>query len=169
MTKNNTGLFTFRAFAAYAVIRGLIITAKTIHKWPKMWPEQDRLIWQVIMIFQIFGPFLLLIIFSVILWRVAPRLTNKIFSNEDRFTKSTTKTITVISLVLSCIGLYLLIEAISEIVRTIITIYGFLKYPSVRTDVNIYILTTILELAVGLGLLLRSKELVTALHKQRNE
>ncbi len=169
MTKNNAGLIAFRVFTAYAVIRGLVITAKTIHKWPEMWPEQDKLLWQTIMFFQIFGPLLLLIIFSVILWRVSPRLTNKIFSNEDQFTESITKTIAIASLVLSCIGLYLLVEALAEIVRTIITIYGFLKYPSVWNDVNIYILTTILKLAVGLGLLLRSKKLVTVLHRQRNE
>ena len=169
MTKNNAGLLTFRVFAAYAVIRGLVITAKTIHKWPRMWPEQDRLLMQAILFSQLFGPLILLLIFSVILWRIAPRLINKIFTDDNQFTESTNKTIATISLVLSCIGLYLLVDAIAEIVRTIITIYGFLKYPSVRQDVNIYILTSILKFAIGFGLLLRGKELVTGLHKQRNE
>jgi hypothetical protein len=169
MTKNDAGLLTFRVFAAYALIRGFVITAKTIQKWPRMWPEQDRLLMQTIMFMQIFGPLILLLIFSVILWRIAPRLTNKIFTDDNQFTESANKAITIISLVLSCIGLYLLVDATAEIVRTIITIYGFLKYPSVRQDVNMYILTTILKLAIGFGLLLRGKELVIVVHKQRNE
>jgi hypothetical protein len=169
MINREAGLVTLRVFAAYAVIRGLVITAKTIHKWPRMWPEQNQLLTQTIIFSQIFGPLILLLIFSVILWRIAPRLTNKIFTENHHFTDSTNKTIAIISLVLSCIGLYLLVDAIAEIVRTIITIYGFLKYPSVRQDVNIYILTTILKFAIGLGLVLRGKELVTVIHKQRNE
>jgi hypothetical protein len=169
MTKNNAGLLTLRAFSVYALIRGLIITTKTVHKWPSMFPDQERLLWQTITFLQIFGPLLLLTIFSVILWIIAPRLTNIIFTGSNQSTETTNKTIAIISLVLSCIGLYFLVDAIAEIVRTIITIYGFLKYPSVRQDVNIYILTTILKLAIGFGLLLRGKELVIVLHKQRNE
>ncbi len=115
MTKNNSGLFAFWIFAVYAVIRGLIITAKTIHKWPSMFPDQERLLWQTITFLQIFGPLIFLLLFSVILWRITPRLTNKIFAFDARFTDPTNKTIAIISLILSCIGLYLLVDALAEL------------------------------------------------------
>lgn len=170
MTNRETGLITFRALAIYALIRGLEQTEFIISAWPHEWHEQERLLWHFIIYSQLFAPLLILIIFSVTLWKVAPRLVNTMFnsdqiSNQPAITLSDVKTLIFVG-----IGLYLLVDTIPDLVRTLFSIYASLSSQldsSTRTQVNILRLKTILKLVVGFWLLFGANRLSNILDKIR--
>lgn len=173
MTNRETGLLTFRALSIYALIRGLEQTEQIIIAWPRgAWPEQDRLLWQLIIYSQLFAPLLILIIFSLVFWKVAPRLINKMFTS-DQITNHPAATLSdVKSLVFAGIGLYLLVDTIPDLVQTLFSIYASLSYQldsSTRTQVSILRLKTILKIVVGFWLLFGAKGLSNSLSKIRNE
>lgn len=172
MTNRETGLLTFRALSIYALIRGLEQTQQIIRAWPRAWPEQDRLLWQLIIYSQLFAPILIFIIFSLALWKVAPRLINKMFTS-DQIAKHPVATLAdAKSLVFAGVGLYLLVDTIPDLVQTLFSIYASLSSQldsSTRTQVSILRLTTILKLVVGCWLLFGAKGLSNILSKIRNE
>lgn len=160
MTNRETGLLTFRALSIYALIRGLEQTQQIIRAWPRAWPEQDRLLWQLIIYSQLFAPILILIIFSLALWKIAPRLINKMFTSDQATNRPTATLSDVKSLVFAGIGLYLLVDTIPDLVQTLFSIYASLSSQidsSTRTQVSILRLRTILKLVVGFWLLFGKK------------
>jgi hypothetical protein len=168
MTNRETGLLTFRVLSIYALIRGLEQIERVIRAWPRAWPEQDRLLWQIIVYLQLLAPLLVLIIFSLALWKLAPRLTNRMFASDQNTNKPVATLDDVKSLVFAGIGLYLLVDTIPDLVQTLFSIYASLSSQldsSTRTQVNILRLRTILKLAVGFWLLLGAKGLSNIISK----
>jgi hypothetical protein len=171
MTNRDAGLLTFRALSIFALLRGLEQTERIVRAWPRTWPEQVRLLWQLIIYSQLFAPMMLIIIFSLILWKIAPRLSNRMFTNAQNTNDSAVALKDIEALVFSGIGLYLLVDTIPNLVQTFYATYAssFSQLDvSTQMQVNILRLGTILKLAVGFWLLLGAKGLSNIVSKIRN-
>ena len=170
MTHRDTGLLTFRALSIYALIRAFEQTEWILYRWPD---TQELSVWPLIVYLGIFTPFLLLIIFSMVLWRGAPRLINRMFTEDNQIAEFPSVTVDDMkSVVFLGIGLYILVDTIPSLVQTILSIYASFTSsidPSSHTQVTILRLTTIFKIGLGLWLVVGTKGLTNILKKIRHE
>jgi hypothetical protein len=79
MTNRDAGILTIRALAVYSLIQSLEQTAIII----RLWPENEEIIWPLFVYGQLFIPLLLLVTCAIVLWNIAPRLSNRIFESDN--------------------------------------------------------------------------------------
>ena len=170
MTNRETGLLTFRALSIYALIRALEQTQWLFYKWRRMPVGTSPDAWIYL---DLLAPFLLLFLFSLVLWLTSTRLSNRLFFKENQIVEASAISLNdVKSVVLLAMGLYLLVDTISPLVQTVSSIYASLTNaidPSSRTQVTMLRLTTALKIILGLWLVFGNKGLSSILKKIRNE
>jgi hypothetical protein len=170
MTNRDAGLLTFKALSIYAMIMALEQTEWILYRWDKMPPEAGFDTWIYL---DLFAPFLLLIMLSVVLWLGATRLSNRIFINSNQITEASTISLNDIkNIIFLSIGLYLLVNTISPLIQTISSVYASLTNaidPSSRRQVTMLRITTTLKIGMGLWLIFGNKGLTNILKKIRNE
>jgi hypothetical protein len=170
MNIREVGLLTFKALSIYALIRALEQTEWILYRWRRIPVDAGLDLWIYL---DLFAPFLLLVLFSVLLWIGASRLSNKMFLAEDRIIESSSISLNEArSIAFLAIGLYLLVDTISPLVQTLFSVYASLKNvidPESRTQVTMLRITTVLKIALALWLIFGNKGATNILKKIRNE
>jgi hypothetical protein len=178
MSNRDAATLTFKTFAIYAFFRALEHAAWLPYRWYRLQPPVSASQVKVpIMAYVIlFPPFLLFLAFAIVLWKMAPRLSNSLFSSESRNTESHALSLVDMQRVLFLsIGLFILVDAMPHVIDVILMIYSSSHYPSSPVGASSYDkgkafeIATILKVSLGLWLVFGNEGLSNIMKKIRNE
>jgi hypothetical protein len=175
MNNRDAALLTFRTFSIYAFFRGVEEAAWLPYRWNRAQPPAVASSMKVptIVYLNLFPPLLLFLIFAIVLWLVAPRLSNSLFTGDSHETERHTLGIGEIqSILFLAVGLFILVNTIPSVIDIVFIFYAALTSsmsPSSHGQASAMVIAAVLKISLGLWLVFGSRGLSNILSKIRNE
>jgi len=167
-TRDGVSVALFRALSIYTFVRGLELFSQNLTHF--LGPNNHITLRAVI---DTITPVVLLVIGGLLIWHLAPRIEASISKSAGGTPKWELSLDEVYTIVFCVTGIFLLVDGLPLLVRTVVFIYQIEPYSRVdnlmRAERNSWIAISLLKLGLGFWLLLGSRGITEFVQRKKSK